>query len=156
VNAYDERFAPMRGEKRTHYAERQQQKCDRERSLVVTDIGCVEIDYRNVDEVMSEEEYGERNEDEKRNTRRPLEPASSVPSITHIGCLVTLGRFFDLDRDHRRVGCRHVALAVEEAAGIDQQARSIDVSHHHAVLLDFEAFLGVNSAFDFASDADDE
>lgn len=49
--------------------------------------------------------------------------------------------------------CRHVALTVEEPSRVYQQAGSIDVAHHAAVLVDFQTFLGVNGSPHFARDA---
>src|ERR1019366_9915363 len=47
-----------------------------------------------------------------------------------------------------RLFSRHVALAVEEAAGVDQQAGSVNVAEHDAMFLNLQAFRGVNRAFD--------
>ena len=56
-------------------------------------------------------------------------------------------------RDGLRRG--HVALAVEEASGIDDQAGRVDVSEDDAVFLDLQALGGVDDALYFSGDADD-
>ena len=50
--------------------------------------------------------------------------------------------------------CGHVALAVEEASGIDDEAGRVNVSQDNAVLFDLQALGGVDGTFYFSRNAD--
>jgi hypothetical protein len=41
-------------------------------------------------------------------------------------------------------GCRHVALAIEEASGIDDEAGSMNVAEDHPVFFDLQQLGGVD------------
>jgi hypothetical protein len=47
-----------------------------------------------------------------------------------------------------------VALAIEKAPGVNEEARGVNRPEHHAVFLDLEAFGGVDVPFYFPRDAE--